>query len=291
MNLQSRDSYDRDVSFGGGRRRNGNLALVMEDALHTTDRLPIFTQVGGGSSLIVTAMIQRPQKSFQTREQSRVAAALTSKHLRNQIAFGKRARGVATASRRSFIPPENWYEPTNSPAGCYRVVVQSPGEGYRHVVTEAEVRDRLSQLPGGMLHSLEVVQLSGMTRKKQTFPCYGMQWGQSLYLYPIEESLIEYFPGPPRPAQQKEAEMYGGRWVQEGTCWRLHWTEASLKDFYLNNILIHELGHLLDQRNSSYIDRERFAEWFAIEYGYKPSQRQRLAAAAAQRIVKRHAKK
>jgi hypothetical protein len=236
-------------------------------------------------------MIQRPQKSLQAREQSRVAAALSSKHLRSQIALGKRARGVETATRRTFNPPETWHEPADSPVNAYRVIVQPAGEGYRHVVTEDEVRQRLTALPGGMLQSLEVVQISGMTRKKQTFPCYGMQWGNALYLYPIEDSLIEYFPGPPRPAQRKEAEMYGGHWTQEGHTWKLHWTEATIKDFYLNNILIHELGHLLDLRNNSYIDRERFAEWFAIEYGYKPSQRQRLAAAAAQRIVKRHAKK
>lgn len=236
-------------------------------------------------------MIQRPHKSIQAREQSRVNAALSSKHLRSQIAMGKRARGVATASRRMFIPLENWYEPTGKLSDRYRVVVQSPGEGYRHAVTEEEVRARLAELPSSMLQTLEVVQLSRITRKKLTFPCYGMQWGQALYLYPIEESLVEYFPGPPRPAQRKEAEMYGGRWVQDGQAWRLIWTEATIKDFYLNNILIHELGHLIDQRNSSYIDRERFAEWFAIEYGYKPSQRKRLASAAAQRVVKRHAKK
>src|SRR5688500_14733006 len=142
-------------------------------------------------------MIQRPQKNMQAREQSRVAAALSSKHLRSQIALGKRARGVETATRRSFIPPENWYEPSETPSGRYRVVVQAPGEGYRHVVCEEEVRNRLAQLPGGMLENLEIVQLSGMTRKKQTFPCYGMQWGNALYVYPIEETLIEYFPRPP----------------------------------------------------------------------------------------------
>lgn len=34
-----------------------------------------------------------------------------------------------------------------------------------------------------MLKSLQVVQLSRMTRKKKTYPCYGMQWGRALYLY------------------------------------------------------------------------------------------------------------
>ena len=52
--------------------------------------------------------------------------------------------------------------------------------------------------------------------------------------------------------------------------WKSRWkrSEQAIRDFYLNNILIHELGHLLDERNSSYTDRERYAEWFAIHYGY-----------------------
>jgi hypothetical protein len=32
---------------------------------------------------------------------------------------------------------------------------------------------------------------------------------------------------------------------------------------------MHELGHLIDNRNSGYLDRERFAEWFAVHYGYR----------------------
>ena len=113
-----------------------------------------------------------------------------------------------------------------------------------------------------------------MTRKKRTFPCYGIQWGTAIYLYPVEESLIESYTRPPKPAQLIEAKMFGGRWEQAGhNLWRLIWTEAAVKDYYLNNILLHELGHLLDNRNSSYVDRERYAEWFAIEYGYKASRR------------------
>ena len=64
--------------------------------------------------------------------------------------------------------------------------------------------------------------------------------------------------------------MFGVQWEQcERRLWRLAWTPAAARDFYLNNILIHELGHLLDDRNSSYAERERYAEWFAIEYGYR----------------------
>ena len=154
------------------------------------------------------------------------------------------------------------------------MVVQPPGPGYRHAVTAEQVRERLAKLPQRLISPLQVVQLSRMTRKKTTLPCYGMQWGNALYLYPVESTLVEYYGEPPLPAQRNEARMFGGRWLQEsGSTWKLVWTKESIRDYYLNNILLHELGHLLDDRNTNCADRERFAEWFAIEHGYRRSRR------------------
>ena len=174
-----------------------------------------------------------------------------------------------------FAPPENWYEPEGQSDRGYRVIVQEPGVGFQHVVTPSEINERLSCLDRQLVTPLETVQLSRMTRKKLCFPCYGMQWGSTLYLYPIEKGLVEFFDQAPRPAFYNEVRMYGGRWVQQSSRgWKLIWTEDTIRNFYLNNILIHELGHLLDERNSSYIDRERYAEWFAIEHGYRTSREQ-----------------
>lgn len=197
---------------------------------------------------------------------------------RNSAVSARLTHGSDTKSRRGvapralalpFSPPEDWHESTDGRNG-YRVVVQEAGQGYRHVVTPDAVRDRLADLPETFLRDLEVVQLSRMTRKKQSLPCYGMQWGPALYLYPLDESLTEYFSSSPSPAVFNESRMYGGRWRQvDGGAWLLTWSERAIRDFYLNNILIHELGHLLDERNTTYLDRERFAEWFATEYGYR----------------------
>ncbi len=203
-----------------------------------------------------------------------------------KMPLGKRARGLDHNQRLPFAPPENWHEPREDGEN-YRMVVQDPGPGYRHVVTPSEVRERLSRLPSKFLRPLEVVQFSRITRKKQSFPCYGMQWGPALYLYPIEKDLIERYNQPPKPSQLNEARMYGGRWIREtGGWWTLVWTEAAIKDFYLNNILIHELGHLLDDRNSRTIDRERYAEWFAVEHGYQPTQAERRRRKKP--VVRRH---
>ena len=102
-----------------------------------------------------------------------------------------------------------------------------------------------------------------------------MQWGNTVYLYPIEASLIETYPRPPLPQQQIEARMYCGEWAEADGEWTLTWTREALMDFYLHNVLIHEIGHILDHRNTRTEDRERYANWFAIEYGYRVSRGRR----------------
>lgn len=229
-------------------------------------------------------MVRYSSPSLRGRQPNQSNRTSVVKPMTKRVALSKRARGMRahagqTNVRLPFAPPEDWHEPRDG--GSYRFVVQPAGPGFRHVVTPEEVRQRLAQLPAAFLRPLDVIQFSRMTRKKRSFPCYGMQWGSALYLYPLESNLIEYYDRPPKPAQWNEARMYGGRWHEQAPgVWALAWAEEAIKDFYLNNILIHELGHLLDDRNERPADRERFAEWFAIRYGYLPTQsvrRQRRA--------------
>lgn len=231
-------------------------------------------------------MSRRFDQSLKTAAKARNRAART----RRFVTMGKRARISSSELRGPYLPPEIWYEADEGAGGEYEVVVQSAGAGYRHVLTEDDIRNRLAKLPAWMVEPLHVVQLSQMTRKKRRSPCYGMQWGSTIYLYPIEESLIETFLEPPKPSQRIEAAMYGARWEPaDARRWKLIWTEQAIRDFYLNNVLIHELGHILDSRNTSHRDRERFAEWFALELGYKPTRRSEIAARAVSKyVVKRH---
>jgi len=168
-----------------------------------------------------------------------------------------------------FSAPERWHDPRDD--GRVRFVVEPAGPGYLHVLTPDEVRERLAQLPPHLVRNVEVVQFSAMTRKRACFPCYGMQWGRTVYLYPIESSLVEQYHRPPNPIQSQEARMYGGVWSQGKNGWQLAWTRETIRDFYLNNVLIHEVGHVNDERNTSSRDRERYANWFAIEYVYRAS--------------------
>ncbi|MEZ6041157.1 MAG: hypothetical protein R3C20_11665 [Planctomycetaceae bacterium] len=201
----------------------------------------------------------------KARQSARVVAALP--------ASAHQHRGNGLAAGRPFDAPEKWHEPRGD--GTLKVVRENPGGGYIHVVDESDIRRRVSQLPEEFQTNVEVVQLSRMTRKRRLFPCYGLQWGTAVYLYPIEASLEELYTRAPRPAQRIETEMFGGQWTQDGNYWRLSWTEETIRDYYLNNVLIHEIGHINDDRNRNFRDRERYADWFAIEYGYRASRRRR----------------
>ncbi len=233
-------------------------------------------------------MSQRPESKLhnplRTARNRNVAAKARMR--RHGGPSGKRARDARPIDGLPYAPPEDWHEPREDQRG-YRVIMQPAGPGFRHILTPRDVRARLAELPAHFLKSLEVVQLSQLTRKKQTFPCYGMQWGASIYLYPLEESLVEYFDRPPRPNLMNEVRMYGGRWeTGVAGAWKLIWSEAAIRDFYLNNILIHELGHLVDDRNTSYGAREQYAEWFAIHHGYLASRPR--AETPSRQVVRRH---
>lgn len=207
--------------------------------------------------------------SLAQRQSRRSSATIRHSDPRPAAAFRQRHPRSRTA-RDPFSAPERWHAVRDD--GALRIVTEPAGAGYRHLLTATEVRERIARLPEELTRRLEVVQFSGMTRKRGSFPCYGMQWGRAVYLYPIEESLTEVYQRPPTPQQQIEARMYGGVWEEIGGEWRLNWTLEAIRHFYLNNVLIHEIGHVHDERNTNSRDRERYANWFAIEYGYRQSE-------------------
>lgn len=177
--------------------------------------------------------------------------------------FARRFRPPRRRKKRTYDPPEVWYDPSDR----LRVVVDFPGRGYRHVLTGEEVKFYLRSIPDWAVRGLSTIVLARITRKKLSAPRYGLQWGSTVYLYPMPEDLVEYQEHPPLPQVRIETEKCGGVWSFDGQLWSLVWTEDAVKRFYLENILPHELAHVLDERNSNTRDRERFAEAFAQRWG------------------------
>ena len=208
---------------------------------------------------------QRNNRSHSRNRRAKLARPVRRQRKRE---YAKARRSLKRNRDNFFDAPEVWHEPTGRQD--FQICSLPPGKSYRHVVSADQVKTRLSKLPERFLKGLEVVQLSTMTHKKRCLPCYGLQWGCAIYLYPFHDTLEEHYHSPPPQALVLETKMYGAKWDHPQTgLWRLRWTEKTARDYLLNNILVHELGHLVDTWNTNTTDQERYAEWFAIEYGYR----------------------
>src|SRR5262249_37634272 len=144
-----------------------------------------------------------PRTQHVAKRSRRVA-----RDLRPVAAFRQRAQHTGI-KLEDFSAPERWHDPREGKR--VRYLLQPAGKGFVHAVTIDEVRERRTRLPARFPRGLSAVQFSAMTRKRQLFPCYGMQWGSAVYLYPIEETFVETYRRPPTPQQEIEASMYGGR--------------------------------------------------------------------------------
>jgi len=153
--------------------------------------------------------------------------------------------------------------------------IETPGKGYTHVVTEDEILSRLHELPDHLLCNLNCVVLPRMTRKRERFNIYGLQWGNSVYLYPMESCLTVGAKHKLGIDVVNEARQFGATIEETKTGPIIHWTPETIKLYYLENILIHELGHTYDVKNTSVKDREAYAEWFARKYGRWPKRKPR----------------
>ncbi len=156
--------------------------------------------------------------------------------------------------------------------------VEPAGKDHVHVLTPDEILDRLHALPDNLLCNLSCVVLPRMTRKRKLFNVYGMQWDKTIYLYPMSTDLRAGDHHVLDDALLKEARQFGATIEQHTNGPVIQWTMETIKAYYLENILIHELGHTFDTKNTSTKDREAYAEWFARKWGRWPKRKPRRSS-------------
>lgn len=153
--------------------------------------------------------------------------------------------------------------------------VEPAGRGYVHTVTESEVAARFAELPAHLVSTLNCVVLPRMTRKRKIINIYGMQWAETIYLYPMPADLRVGDKHTLTEAVLAEARQFGATIEEHSGGPVIQWTPETIKPYYLENILLHELGHVVDRKNTSEKDREAFAEHFARQYGRWPKRKRK----------------
>lgn len=191
--------------------------------------------------------------------------------------------------KRSFDLPITWYGDDLPQDEAYRIITYPTGPKHIHPASPEEIAKVMDALQQRVATQVCVV-LPTMTEAIRRAALYGLQWGGGVYLLPQEESLEEEYRHP-NTQQMHETRKFGGKWhrLGNGIDWRLTWTKDALRDFFLYNVLMHEVGHVGDKRNSNPKQREQYANAFAIQHGNAIAEE--FGVLPKQRIVKRHHKR
>ena len=145
-------------------------------------------------------------------------------------------------------------------------------------VTVKEIKELLNKLPDEQTENLTHIWLRKMTNKEYEKEgsyqgCFICGSGVSLIvLYPFPTDLKMKF-GKKKPDKKtlKWYSTFNPELIESNGNWILKWTEEKIKRYYLEGLLLHEIGHQIDsmyQRFWSSNYKKQKGEKFADNYAY-----------------------
>ncbi|MFC1582157.1 ImmA/IrrE family metallo-endopeptidase [Planctomycetota bacterium] len=143
-------------------------------------------------------------------------------------------------------------------------------------VTMHEIKSVMENVPTQFVEGIKAVLVPSGSKKQiaamKSLLMFGEYWRDCVVLHPYPKTLMtQVYEKEPNPQVVQGYRRTGAAIVTEGTGIKIIFDEASLKNFYLRDVLMHEIGHhndrLLEARPKK--KREAFANWFASEYGFR----------------------
>jgi hypothetical protein len=157
----------------------------------------------------------------------------------------------------------------------YSLEVQA---GFVRPFNSQDVQEYIAKIPEEYLNGIEGIYLLGGTKKQKKVAFgslfrYGCYWGGKIYLHAISEKVMtqSFKKNRPSPAILEEYKRANANIKNIKGGLTITFDFGSLKQFFLRDVLTHEIGHHVDRGNLDQTHKrsERFAEWFASEYGYR----------------------
>lgn len=157
-----------------------------------------------------------------------------------------------------------------------------PVTGFIQPLKIGNIKRFITSMPNEFILDLRgVFVCSGSKKQLKTYDhIYGSYYSyyKSIVLFPFPEDMCFYYKNKLKPSISNEYERHGAIWKREDKWWKLEFTEEALRSFYLRDVLAHEIGHHVDYVASLGDKREneaeRFAEWFAYEFGMRNPNRE-----------------
>jgi hypothetical protein len=150
--------------------------------------------------------------------------------------------------------------------GPLGVFVRPVASGFVRPYTADDVADVLAAIPPEFLIDLAGVFLLGGTAKQRSLKkvTYGMYDAGRIFLFALpEKGMTQRWPKMPKPSTVKEFTKFGAAISPDGKAGAvLTFDHSSLRQFYLYDVLLHEVGHHADRQQRA-DNAERYAHWFA----------------------------
>ncbi len=158
------------------------------------------------------------------------------------------------------------------------VMVDNPSRDFFFPVSVADIRETLDKLPAACRACLTHVWLRRLRKsdfENKTKPFASFIAGSGvrliiLYAWP-KDMLLRFGEKKPSKRKLREYAAWDPELIKDGGEWSLRWNEAQLRLFYLQHLLLHEVGHHVDYftRHWSKANRkqvEEFADQYAVEW-------------------------
>ena len=150
---------------------------------------------------------------------------------------------------------------------------------YIYPCSVEDIHSSLARLPEIDLQGLAAVGLVSVTRKDSAYARYFSKPKPVIHLHSFPDTLT--YKQPPNTKRSDielglaDALSYGMRVEEVGSRWICYWAIEDLKRFYVDHVLLHEVGHHVyhQQRECAGLEnkiktrtKEQFAEDYAIRH-------------------------
>lgn len=159
-------------------------------------------------------------------------------------------------------------------------IQDNPSRDFFFPISIEEIKKILEKLPQEHTQNLTHIwlrKINNQEKEKSIQGCFICGSGVNLIvIYPFPKDLKMTF-GKKRPSSKelKWYSNYNPELIEENGYWQLVWTEDKIKQYYLEGLFLHEMGHKIDSVYQRYWSKaykqkaEKFADNFAYYWGHK----------------------
>jgi len=155
-------------------------------------------------------------------------------------------------------------------------IIDNPSRDFFFPVSKDEIKEFLEKLPTEHSENLTHIWLKKISKKdflkERVQGCFICGSGVNLIvLYPFPKDLTMNF-GNKKPDKKtlKWYSKYKPELIEEKGNWKLIWSKEKIKEYYLEGLFLHEIGHKMDSINQRYWSKanKRKIENFADNFAY-----------------------